>query len=101
MAKMFDYRVCQVQQSHVTFVNGEWQGHVPLSDAAGATDPFASCPKVWDYLQRVGPDGWELVSAVVRPASANLRGQLAAADGELTAALTHDSYDVLYLQREL
>ncbi|HEX8178538.1 MAG TPA: hypothetical protein VF525_03240 [Pyrinomonadaceae bacterium] len=82
MAKMYDYRVCQVQQQCVTFTNGEWQGHVPLSEAAGASDPFASCLKVWDYLQRVGPDGWELV-----------------------AATTHQrpdaSYDMLYLRREL
>ena len=45
MAKMYDYRVCQVQQQYVTFVNGEWQGRVPLSEAAGAADPFASCMK--------------------------------------------------------
>jgi hypothetical protein len=83
MTRMYDYRVCQVQQQYVTFVNGEWQGRVPLAEAAGATDPFASCPKTWDYLQRVGPDGWEVV-----------------------AALTHElngstQYDVLYLKREL
>jgi hypothetical protein len=82
MARMFDYRVCQVQQSHVTFVNGDWQGRVSIAEASGQTDPFASCPNVWDYLQRVGPDGWELISAV-----------------------THErpdaSYDVLYLKREL
>ena len=36
MTKMYDYRVCQVQQQYVTFVNGEWQGYVPLSEAAGA-----------------------------------------------------------------
>src|SRR5947209_7232903 len=101
MARMFDYRVCQVQQSHVTFVNGEWQGRVPLSEAAGASDPFASCPKVWDYLQRVGPDGWEIVAAAVRPATTSLRGQEQQADSGLNATLTHDSYDVLYLKREL
>jgi hypothetical protein len=82
MTRMYDYRVCNTQSGHVTFVNGEWQGHVPLSEAAGATDPFASCPQVWDYLQRVGPDGWEVVAVVVHT--------------------TNDaSYDVIYLKREL
>ncbi len=83
MAKMYDYRVCQVQQQYVTFVNGEWQGRVPLSEAAGATDPFASCTKTWYYLQRVGPDGWELVAALMYQK-----------DGT-------SQYDVLYLKREL
>ena len=82
MAKMYDYRVCQVQQSHVTFVNGEWQGRVPLSEAAGASDPFASCPQVWEYLQRVGPDGWELVAAIAHQ-------------------IPDREYDTLYLKREL
>lgn len=79
---MFDYRVCQVQRAYVTFVNGEWQGHVPLSEAAGAPDPFASCPLMWDYLQRVGPDGWELVAAI-------------------THQVKDDNYDMLILKREL
>ncbi len=82
MARMYDYRVCNVQAGHVTFVNGDWQGHVSLAEAAGASDPFASCPEVWSYLQRVGPDGWELVATVVH-------------------TTPETSYDVLYLKHEL
>ena len=82
MTRMYDYRVCQVQQQYVTFTNGEWQGRVPLAEAAGASDPFASCLKVWDYLQRVGPDGWEVVAVI----------------GHTT---NETSYDVIYMKREL
>ncbi len=99
MARMYEYRVCQVQQQCITFVNGEWHGRVPLAEAAGASDPFGSCPKVWDYLQRVGPDGWELVAALTHQTSVNLRGTVS--DGNVAAALTPDGYDVLYLKREL
>ena len=81
MFRRFEYQVCNVQQGHVTFVNGDWQGSLPLSEAAGQTDPFKFCPQVWDYLQRVGQDGWELIAAV-------------------THERTDASYDVLYLKRE-
>lgn len=58
-----EYCVCAVQNSRVTFVNGEWQGSV----APGAEDPnqaLETCPAVWQYLQEAGQKGWELVSAV-------------------------------------
>jgi hypothetical protein len=60
----FEYRVCQAQQSRVTFVNGQWAGSVPNTD-----DPqkaFVSCPEVWAYLDRVGAEGWDLVSVTSR-----------------------------------
>jgi hypothetical protein len=58
----FEYQVCQTQFSRVTFVNGEWQGTVPLSsgDSQAALD---SCPQVWDYLNQAGRAGWQLVTA--------------------------------------
>lgn len=59
----YEYRVCAVQNSRVTFVNGEWQGTV----APGSDDPnqaLETCPPVWSYLQETGQKGWELVSAV-------------------------------------
>ncbi|HEX8068504.1 MAG TPA: hypothetical protein VF546_01035 [Pyrinomonadaceae bacterium] len=101
MAKMYDYRVCQVQQQYVTFVNGEWQGRVPLAEAAAAADPFASCPHTWDYLQRVGPDGWELVATVTHQPRASLSGSVTPASGAVEATLAHESYDIMYLKREL
>lgn len=63
--EQYEYRVCQAQQSRVTFVNGEWAGQV------GNTDPdpqwaLNSCPATWDYLNRAGAEGWELISATTR-----------------------------------
>jgi hypothetical protein len=59
----FEYLVCQTQWGHVTFVNGEWRGSVDYTsedvDAA-----YKSCPQIWEYLNRAGEEGWELVSAV-------------------------------------
>jgi hypothetical protein len=63
MAQAFEYLVCQTQWGYVTFVNGEWQGSIDYR----STDPdvaYKSCPQVWEYLNRAGRDGWELVSAV-------------------------------------
>jgi hypothetical protein len=42
----------------VTFVNGRWQGELS-PDTPGALD---TCPDLWEFLQRVGNSGWELVS---------------------------------------
>jgi hypothetical protein len=60
---MFEYLVCQTQYSRVTFVNGAWQGRIPLEsgDSQAALD---SCPWMWDYLTEAGLAGWELVTAV-------------------------------------
>ena len=55
MALSFEYQVCQVQNSRVTFVNGEWQGTGPL-DAERDEESLNSCPKVWEYLQHAGTE---------------------------------------------
>ena len=55
----FEYQVCSVQYGRVTFVNGAWQGGVPMSADTSAS--LESCPNVWDYLRAAGRDGWELV----------------------------------------
>jgi len=57
----YEYRVCQSQQSRVTFVNGEWFGRYPFDpeDPAGSME---SCPWVWEYLEEAGLEGWELVA---------------------------------------
>ena len=65
MAGMFEYHICNVQQTRVTFVNGEWQGHIAVTDTfADDSAKMESCDNVWDYLQRAGRDGWELVAVV-------------------------------------
>ena len=81
MARTFEYRVCNAQAGHVTFVDGVWQGSVPLEQATGLADPFRHCLEVKDYLRLAGAEGWELVAVV-------------------THQTKDASYDVLYLKRE-
>lgn len=54
----FEYMICSSQLMRITFVNGRWQGNLP-PNSAGALD---TCPNLWDFLQRVGNSGWELVT---------------------------------------
>jgi hypothetical protein len=68
MTPTFEYRVCLVQQSRVTFVDGAWAGQVP-QDQANVQVAFNSCPVVWDYLDQAGAQGWELVAANSRTES--------------------------------
>lgn len=65
MLKAFEYQVCQIQESRVTFVNGVWQGEREMApDNPDAS--LNSCPQTWEYLQEVGAAGWELVGALNR-----------------------------------
>jgi len=57
----FEYRVCLVQGSRVTFVNGAWQGRKAIEPADPETS-MDSCPEKWEYLTTAGADGWELVA---------------------------------------
>ena len=64
MPTAYEYLVCQMQMGRITFVNGEWRGSI---DYRSDTDPdtaLNSCPQVWEYLNRAGAEGWELVGAV-------------------------------------
>ena len=61
MTKTFKYRVCQVQRSRVTFVNGHWQG-LQVPEQSNPAELYNSCPMVWEYLESAGRDGWELVA---------------------------------------
>jgi hypothetical protein len=56
----FEYRVCFVQHSRVTFVNNAWQGRGALDPAAPKAS-MDSCPEKWSYLAAAGAEGWELV----------------------------------------
>ena len=75
----FEYMICSSQLMHVTFVNGRWQGELPV-DTPGALE---TCPDLWEFLQRVGSSGWELISVTSDAAEEQ--------DGTLTT---------LYLKRE-
>lgn len=59
MNTKFEYRVCQFQDGRIVFVNGVWQGSLPMSSR---TEGLTSCPLIWDYLEAAGWDGWELVA---------------------------------------
>ena len=63
MFEEFEYQVCRVQFSRVTFVNGSWQGTIKPTEAS-QDRAMGTCPYVWDYLQQAGQDGWELVAAL-------------------------------------
>lgn len=54
----FEYMICSAQLMRITFVNGRWQGDLS-PDTPGALD---TCPDLWEFLQRVGNSGWELIS---------------------------------------
>lgn len=60
-----EYRVCQTQQSRVTFVNGQWAGRIPKTEP-DVQRAFNSCPEVWDYLNQAGAEGWDLVAVTTR-----------------------------------
>jgi hypothetical protein len=60
VAKTFKYRVCQTQMARVTFVNGRWQG-LQVPEESNPVELYNSCPMVWEYLESVGREGWELV----------------------------------------
>lgn len=62
----FEYMICTAQLMRVTFVNGRWQGEL-TPDTTGALE---SCPDLWEFLQRVGNSGWELVSVTSDPVQA-------------------------------
>src|SRR4051812_30764225 len=59
MQPSFEYRVCLVQDARVTFVNGSWQGAMPM-DLKNQKESLDSCPLEWEYLVKAGVDGWEL-----------------------------------------
>ena len=81
MAKKLEFRVCQVQEAKVTYVNGKWQGKMALSPDHVA-EAIAGCPEEWDYLQSAGADGWDLA------------GVAGGVGGDLSVRM-------LYLRREL
>jgi hypothetical protein len=75
----FEYMICTAQLMRITFVNGRWQGEL-TPNTPGALE---SCPDLWEFLQRVGNSGWELVTVTT--------DRLQAEDQVLTT---------LYLKRE-
>lgn len=101
MATSFQYQVCQVQQSRVTFVNGEWQGNAHL-DPEREAESIDSCPRVWEYLQRAGAEGWDLVSTVTRfHTKEESPGFVDSLLGDESTATKYFFFDTMYLKRAL
>ena len=97
MSTTFEYRVCQIQHSRVTFVDGKWQGGKPC-DPEHSRDSLESCPDVYQFLQEAGVVGWELVSAVARfNRRVEAPGLLDQLFGDDDVSVTF--YDTLYLKR--
>ncbi len=96
MSNSFEYRVCQVTDARVTFVNGTWEGDRPL-DEERPDESLESCPKVWEYLGRAGSEGWELVSAVTSFHTVEETGLLSLIPGGPGPVRTF--FDTLYLKR--
>lgn len=65
--KRFEYRICQVQYNRVTFVNGEWAGTLPPNHEKAAE----GCPWAWEYLNKMGADGWQMTGALMMSESNN------------------------------
>jgi hypothetical protein len=55
--EQYEYRVCQAQQSRITFVNGRWAGEVPRDDA-DAPQALSSCQELWSQLKQAGAGPW-------------------------------------------
>ena len=72
----FEYMICSAQLMYVTFVNGQWQGELPPN----ATSALETCPKLWDFLQNAGQNGWDLIT--------------------VTTSAKPDELTTLYLKRE-
>lgn len=63
----FEHQVCYSVMDRVTFTNGQWLGeNIPESERT--QESITACPLVWEYLQRAGGEGWELVGVVETPA---------------------------------
>jgi hypothetical protein len=90
MGKQFEYRVCQVQNTRVTFVNGSPPEANP-SDLPQQERLLQVNPTVWEYLQQAGAEGWELVAALD---SAHDDSSLEVGMGGV------GHYQVLYLKRQ-
>lgn len=63
----FEYRICQVQFSRVTFINGEWAGTLPPNHEKAVE----GCSWVWEYLNEMGADGWQMTSALTMSESSS------------------------------
>ena len=70
-SRKFEYRVCTVQLDRVTFVNAVWIGNVQIAEGNADVAVVNSCPRIHEYLQEAGNDGWELVACFSQRSGVN------------------------------
>lgn len=63
MKSRVEHQVCYCVIDRVTFVNGQWQG-ADIPESKRVQKDVQACPLVWDYLNKAGAAGWELVSVL-------------------------------------
>lgn len=63
--KKFESQTLQIQQTRVTWINGQWAGAIALGTDADRA--FQSCPQLWDYLANAGRQGWSVAATAVLP----------------------------------
>ena len=67
MDKRFEYQVCYGLVDRITFSNGQWLG-ADIPESKRKPEDVLKCPLMWEYLERAGGDGWELVGVLETPA---------------------------------
>ena len=65
--KQFEYQVCYGVADRVTFANGTWLG-ADIPEAKRKQEDIQTCPLMWEFLRRVGAQGWELITLLETPA---------------------------------
>lgn len=75
MGRKYQYQQLNMQYGRIIYVNGQWNGSVyPNKD--NEKEALQSCPYTWEYLDKAGADGWELISAVNQTIKENQEMQL-------------------------
>ena len=59
----YEYIVAMEQQGYVTTVNNEWIN--PMQGRTPTPDDLEDCPQPWEFLNRKGTEGWELVTVIL------------------------------------
>lgn len=63
----FDYQVCYGVADRVTFANGTWLG-ADIPESKRKQEDIQTCPLMWEFLNKAGAEGWELVTILETPA---------------------------------
>jgi hypothetical protein len=67
----FEYLVCLAQQGRVTWVNEKWIGGRSPDEGEAA---IHSCPRISEFLNQKGSEGWELTTVSAEIAKGEIAG---------------------------